>query len=65
MKPKRSYYNKSIYYGRCDITNKLIYLSKADARKAIKRIKKESNLDNRSYQCPFCDGYHLTSQKKK
>jgi hypothetical protein len=41
------------------------YTSSELADKIAKRIKKERNVDLRSYYCPICCWYHLTKAGKE
>lgn len=62
MKHRPSRKNKFVLEERdiCEITGKIIYSSKNDARHATKSIK-----DIAPYECEHCFGWHVTSKRNK
>jgi hypothetical protein len=52
---------------RCDRTAKVSYRDEHSANRAIVNITNNSNRDEvpvRSYKCPFCAQWHLTSREE-
>lgn len=52
----------------CKDTDKIIFLSEKDAKSEIQRINKraqEHKKPTRSYECPKCGGWHITSKAHK
>lgn len=61
--PKR---NKHNYSGKCS-TGKRRFKTDVDAKIVLSRIQWKDNAsrkstEKRSYHCPICNGYHLTSK---
>lgn len=44
---------------------KNLYVSEAEVKAEINRIKQKRNVELRYYRCPFCKGYHLAKKKEK
>lgn len=44
-------------------TGKRRFRDRTEAAVALKRAHGWGRDETRSYQCPFCNGFHLTSQK--
>jgi hypothetical protein len=52
----------------CEVTSKLRYQSEADAKRALDDIRTRNSArrhEKKLYVCPFCDGWHLTSQRPR
>lgn len=52
----------------CQQAKKVRYRDSLEAKMALARITNTSNRDRvpqRSYKCPHCKGWHLTSQNKR
>lgn len=47
--------------GRCEETGKHKFRSKEDALAVLSRASHKKAMQ-RAYDCPFCDGWHLTKQ---
>lgn len=59
MKSKKDYPQETNIY--CGITGKEGY-TKEEIEYVIDRILREDNKRLRSYRCPFCGWFHLTSK---
>ena len=55
--------DKTRSMGTCR-TGKLRYEGRGAAKKAAKVVSSRLRNQTRAYACPFCGGYHLTSQAK-
>jgi hypothetical protein len=50
---------------KCSKTRKVRFRSDLDAKIALARRQWADKGERRSYRCPFCRGWHLTSQEQR
>lgn len=56
---------------KCDETGKTRFPDRNSATNALRAIREVGSIDaggklpQRAYRCPFCNGYHLTSQPNR
>lgn len=54
-------------FPRCVETGKVMYPSKAQAKRALKRVNRmeQRRPHGGIYTCPFCGAFHTTSQRQR
>jgi hypothetical protein len=50
---------------RSCVTRKVRYLTEIDAKVKLWKAQRMDAGVKRVYHCPFCDGWHMTSQERK
>lgn len=56
---------KNRKYGKCRTTHKRRFRSEVDAKMALAMAQWADTGEKRFYSCPFCNGFHLTSQEQR
>lgn len=49
---------------RCGVNGKVKFRTKRKAQRAIETVRAAHGVNLRAYKCPFCEGWHFTSQSK-
>lgn len=49
----------------CKRTGKVRYRTELDAKIRLAKLQWKDHGEKRCYRCPFCRGWHTTSQEKK